>query len=135
MSYKSEFPDFDDVFPDFFPLVDQSWHSDAMPSFAWEDTSDQDLSDCRIVLWCDFLQPQMREIQSMAAKRFRIVVQDRALNIIATPVAAESIDLLREKCNVWYLENVGYRPDSEQADIPIGELVCLVGQLAYLHKQ
>jgi len=133
--FEAEFANYDDELPVFGPfLIDTSYRNDACPSFTWKDEKDPDLGDCRIVLWCDFNATDLRETGSEAAERFNLVVHDRASDDpLCSPVSAATIDELREQCNRWYEENVGYRPDTEEDDIPIGKLVMNIGQMAFLH--
>ena len=134
MDYRNEFKDYDDVLPDLSPLADFSWHNDMCPCFAWEDENDPDLSLCRVELWCDYKALDLRECPVNGNKRFVLIVRERTGDVITQPVTAETLEQLREACNMWYLAEVGYRPDSEVADLALGQLLLDVGQLAFLHK-
>jgi hypothetical protein len=74
MTYKNEFPDFDDVLPSLEGFQDSSWHNDACPSLRMElkdgkywhifmDYKDQNLSD-------------FADIDPTTYKRFAISLMD-----------------------------------------------------------
>jgi hypothetical protein len=56
MTYKTEFPHYDDTLtlPDGW--VDTSWHNDVCPSF------EKVFGDTTFRLWCDFKDPEQREV-------------------------------------------------------------------------
>lgn len=141
--YNAQFTDYDDVLPVFSPfLVDTSWHMDACPQFTWENPLDPDLSNCRIVLWIGYQAEAKRAAVFAGNKRFNLVVNlrepDNTMSGVVSGLAVlstETIEELREQCNRWFEDNVGYRPDTEEEDIPIGKLVMRVGQMAFLHAR
>jgi hypothetical protein len=63
MTYKTEFPHYDDTLtlPDGW--VDTSWHNDVCPSF------EKFIGNTTFRLWCDFKDPEMREV---GGRRFTV---------------------------------------------------------------
>lgn len=57
MSYKYEFPDYDDELPVIDGFKDESWHNDVCPSM-----EKRIYNDAYLKLWCDYRNPEMREI-------------------------------------------------------------------------
>lgn len=67
MSYKTEFPHYDDelTLPDGW--VDTSWHNDACPSF------EKTINGTLVRLWCDYKDRSLSEIGGL---RFSISMYD-----------------------------------------------------------
>lgn len=57
MTYKYEFPDYDDELPSIDGFVDESWHNDVCPSLVHNIFTERYLK-----LWCDYKDPAMREV-------------------------------------------------------------------------
>lgn len=57
MTYKYEFPHYDDVLPSIDGFEDDSWHNDVSPSMRYKL-----FANTYIKLWCDFKDTEMREI-------------------------------------------------------------------------
>lgn len=62
--YKYEFPDFDYELPTIEGFEDVSWHNDVCPSLECYFSDDS-----TIRLWCDYANPQRREV---GGKRFTV---------------------------------------------------------------
>jgi hypothetical protein len=56
MTYKTEFSSYDDELTLPAGWVDTSWHNDTCPSF------EKIVGDTTIRLWCDFKDPDLREV-------------------------------------------------------------------------
>tara|TARA_R110000868_G_scaffold391097_2_gene661003 strand:+ start:117 stop:446 length:330 start_codon:yes stop_codon:yes gene_type:complete len=55
-NYQSEFANYDDVLSIPAGWVDTSWHNDICPSF------EKTFGDVTFRLWCDFKNPELREV-------------------------------------------------------------------------
>ena len=64
MSYKYEFPDYDDELPVIDGFKDESWHNDVCPSM-----EKRIYNDAYLKLWCDYKNPEMREIGDRKSTR------------------------------------------------------------------
>ena len=91
--YKSEFPNYDDTltFPEGWE--DISWHNDACPSFV------RKFGDVEFRIFCDFVDPDMREMQG--ALRFVIYIEDEVnYNCIGqTDTLKEAINCVNAEVN------------------------------------
>jgi hypothetical protein len=56
MTYKTEFPHYDDTLSLPEGWIDTSWHNDICPSF------ERVYGDTTFRLWCDFRDPELREL-------------------------------------------------------------------------
>jgi len=56
MTYKTEFPHYDDTLSLPEGWTDTSWHNDICPSF------ERVYGDTTFRLWCDFKDPEQREV-------------------------------------------------------------------------
>jgi len=56
MTYKTEFPHYDDTLSLPEGWIDTSWHNDICPSF------ERVCGDTTFRLWCDFKDPELREL-------------------------------------------------------------------------
>jgi hypothetical protein len=56
MTYKTEFPDYDDELSLPEGWVDTSWHNDVSPSF------EKQFGEVTYKLWCDYPDPDRREV-------------------------------------------------------------------------
>ena len=56
MTYKTEFPHYDDTLSLPEGWTDTSWHNDICPSF------ERVYGDTTFRLWCDFKDPELREV-------------------------------------------------------------------------
>lgn len=68
MTYKTEFPHYDDILtlPDGW--VDASWHNDVSPSF------EKRMGDITYKIWCDFKNPDLREV---GGKQFTVATYNQ----------------------------------------------------------
>ena len=67
MTYKTEFPHYDDELILPAGWIDTSWHNDICPSF------EKIIGDTTVRLWCDFKDPALREV---GGPRFTVCVYD-----------------------------------------------------------
>jgi hypothetical protein len=67
MTYKTEFPDYDQQLslPDGW--IDASWHNDVSPSF------EKQFGDIKYKIWCDYKEPDRREV---GGKQFTVAKYD-----------------------------------------------------------
>lgn len=123
---KTEFPDFDGPELDIPPFTPEPWHNDACPRYSWREGVDE------LTLWTDYADPAKRECDG---PQYLLVVSSNEEQV--TTFEGETIEALREALNAWYEQSVGYRPDDDlrasgQPEMPLGELMSLVGAMAIL---
>lgn len=148
--YLREFPDFgvlDVRLPPGF--ADESWHNDAMPSFAKELPNGYFLK-----LWVDYADQSMSEVPMTSRFSLGLYNQDmehisdlKYVDDIADiddfvaayqpkPTPAQFVRdcsrMSRKALNDWYLENVGYRPDDEASDSD-DDLCVAVAEMMFYH--
>ena len=68
MTYKTEFPHYDDTITLPNGWVDASWHNDVSPSF------EKQIGDITYKIWCDFKDPNKREV---GGKQFTVATYDQ----------------------------------------------------------
>jgi hypothetical protein len=91
MTYKIEFPDYDDTLSLPEGWIDTSWHNDVCPSF------EKTFGDTTFRLWCDYVDPERQEMHG--AMRFVIYTVDE-INykyIGQTDTLAEALTLINEE--------------------------------------
>lgn len=130
---KSEFPDYDNVEYFIPPFTCEPWHNDMCPRYVWRGDTD-DLVECELTLWVDYLDPAKRENDGGEMFNFTVSAVDC---FPMTVFLAESEEALRTQLNDWYEQRVGYRPDDDMTQstlgpMPLGQLLHLVGTRLYL---
>jgi len=148
--YQREFPDYGELDIALPPgFTDESWHNDAMPSFAKELPNGYFLK-----LWIDYADQSKSEVPMTSRFSLGLYNQDMEhitdlkyvddiadiTNFVASyqpkPTPAQFIRdcsrMSRQELNDWYLQNVGYRPDDEASDSD-DDLCVGVAQMMFLH--
>lgn len=133
---KSEFPDYDNDEWFIPPFACEPWHNDACPRYVWRGDTD-DLLDCELTLWVDYLSPAKRDDTS---EQFVFVVGEQDNNFSHGTFFAETEAELRQQLNDWYEQNVGYRPDYDMLQdtgeaMALGQLLHLVGTRLFLGER
>lgn len=131
---KSEFPDYDNVKYFIPPFTCEPWHNDMCPRYVWRGDTD-DLVECELTLWVDYLDPAKRENDGATMFYFTVGTTDDGRP--NGEFWGETEDELRSMLNGWYEKRVGYRPDDDMAQstlgpMPLGQLLHLVGTRLYL---
>jgi hypothetical protein len=91
MTYKTEFPHYDDTLSLPSGWIDTSWHNDTCPSF------ERVFGDTTFRLWCDFKDPELREV---GGQRFTVCqycpVVDEFQSVSESESLAEVLALINE---------------------------------------
>lgn len=148
--YLREFPDYG-VLDVTLPLgfTDESWHNDAMPSFAkelpngyflklWIDYADQSKSEVPMTsrFSLGLYNQDMEHITDLKYVDDIADINEFLAAYVPKPTPAQSVRdcsrMSRKALNDWYLENVGYRPDDEASDSD-DDLCVAVAEMMFYH--
>jgi hypothetical protein len=149
--YKRCFADFDYEIPmdELAPFVDESWHNNACPNLGYEyPEADKDMGGCKLLLWCDFHDPALRDTPCVGNKQFALCVEiehyfppnESIEGNWYEVVSGNTLDEIRQAAIEWYINNVGYNvvedvEASEGKRMTTGRLLEQVGGMYFLHHR
>ena len=89
MTYKIEFPDYDDAITLPEGWRDVSWHNDICPSF------EKDLNDVTYKIFCDYKDPERREVGGERFNVCKYLIESDELEFVGQ---SESMDAALAFC-------------------------------------